>query len=107
MIRLTLDNSSKPEISIAEEIKYLSQYLELEKMRTGNKFNFSINVSEEILHDHHRISPMVLQPFVENSIRHGILYRNDSSGHISIEIIQYEKDWHSLWQRKKFPYELR
>jgi len=91
LIRLTLDNSSKPEISIAEEIKYLSQYLELEKMRTGNKFNFSINVSEEILHDHHRISPMVLQPFVENSIRHGILYRNDSSGHISIEIIQYEK----------------
>jgi sensor histidine kinase YesM len=51
LIRLTLDNSSKHEISIAEEIKYLAQYLELEKMRTGNKFNFSINVPEEILHD--------------------------------------------------------
>jgi hypothetical protein len=91
LIRLTLDNSSKPEISIAEEITYLSQYLELEKMRTGNKFNFSINVPEEILHNGHGISPMVLQPFVENSIRHGILYRTDPGGQIKIEVIQYEK----------------
>ena len=91
LIRLTLDNSSKHEISIAEEIKYLAQYLELEKMRTDNKFNFSINVPEEILHDGYSISPMVLQPFVENSIRHGILYRTDSKGHIKIEVIQYEK----------------
>ena len=91
LIRLTLDNSSKPEISIAEEIKYLSQYLELEKMRTGNKFHFSINVPEEILHDSYSISPMILQPFVENSIRHGILYRTDSDGHIKIEVLPYEK----------------
>ncbi len=91
LIRLTLDNSSKPEISIAEEIKYLSQYLELEKIRTGNKFNFSINVPAEILHDGYSISPMVLQPFVENSIRHGILFRTDSDGHIKIEVMQYEK----------------
>jgi LytS/YehU family sensor histidine kinase len=34
---------------------------------------------------------MILQPFVENSIRHGIRYRNDSNGHIKIEVIQYEK----------------
>ena len=91
LIRLTLDNSSKPEISIDEEIKYLSQYLELEKMRTGNKFNYSINVAEKILHNDHSISPMVLQPFVENSIRHGMRYRNDSNGHIKVEITQYEK----------------
>jgi ligand-binding sensor domain-containing protein len=91
LIRLTLDNSSKPEISIEEEIKYLSQYLELEKMRTGNKFNYSINVPENIVHNDHSIPPMILQPFVENSIRHGILYRNDSNGHIKIEAIQHEK----------------
>lgn len=91
LIRLTLDNSSKPEISIAEEIKYLSQYLELEKMRTDNKFSYSVNIPEEILQDGYSISPMVLQPFVENSIRHGIRYRNDSKGHIKIEVTHYEK----------------
>jgi hypothetical protein len=91
LIRLTLDNSSKPEISIDEEIQYLSQYLELEKMRTGNKFRYSIDVPETILRNDYSISPMVLQPFVENSIRHGLRYRNDSNGHIKIEIISYEK----------------
>src|SRR4030095_625628 len=91
LIRLTLDNSSKPEISIEEEIKYLSQYLEMEKMRTGNKFNYSIHVPDEIFYNGQSISPMILQPFVENSIRHGIRYRDDSNGHIKIEVIQYEK----------------
>lgn len=91
LIRQTLDNSSKPEISIEEEIKYLSQYLELEKMRTGNGFSYSISISDETVHNGHTISPMVLQPFVENSIRHGIRYRNDSNGHIKIEVIEYEK----------------
>jgi hypothetical protein len=91
LIRLTLDNSSKQEISIEEEIKYLSQYLEIEKMRTGNKFNYSIHVPEEIFYGGQSISPMILQPFVENSIRHGIRYRNDSNGHIKIEVDQYEK----------------
>ena len=60
-------------------------------MRTGNKFSYSINIPEEILHNDHSISPMVLQPFVENSIRHGIRYRNDSNGHVKIEIVSYEK----------------
>jgi len=91
LIRLTLDNSSKPEIPIAEEIKHLSQYLELEKMRTDNKFLYSISIPEEILQDDYSISPMVLQPFVENSIRHGIRYRNDSNGHIKIVVTHYEK----------------
>ena len=91
LIRLTLDNSSKQEISIEEEIKYLSQYLEMEKMRMGNKFNYSIHVDEKVLYNGQGISPMILQPFVENCIRHGIRYRNDSNGHIKIEVIQYEK----------------
>jgi hypothetical protein len=88
LIRLTLDNSSRSEIPIEEEIEYLSQYLELEKMRSGHQFTYSINACEKIVHDGYNISPMVLQPFVENSIRHGIRYRNDANGHIKIDIAQ-------------------
>ena len=69
----------------------MSQYLEMEKMRTDNKFNYSIHVPEEIFKSSHSISPMILQPFIENSIRHGIRYRHDSNGHIKIQVVQYEK----------------
>ena len=91
LIRLTLDNSSKSEISIDEEVDYLSQYLELEKIRQADKFSYSINIMPGILHNGYTISPMLLQPFVENSIRHGIRYRNDSDGHIKIDITEYEE----------------
>lgn len=91
LIRLTLDNSSKSEISIEEEVNYLSQYLELEKMRQDDKFSYSITVAPDILQNGYTISPMLLQPFVENSIRHGIRYRSDSDGHIKIDITGYEK----------------
>jgi hypothetical protein len=90
LIRLTLDNSSKATISIEEEVKYLSQYLELEKMRTDDKFSYSINIQDNIRENNYNISPMLLQPFVENSIRHGIRYRKDFNGHIDIKIRQYE-----------------
>ena len=91
LIRLTLDNSSKSEISIDEEVDYLSQYLELEKIRQADKFSYSINIMPGILHNGYTISPMLLQPFVENSIRHGIRYRSDSDGHIKIDITEYEE----------------
>lgn len=90
LIRLTLENSSKSEISIDEEVDYLSQYLELEKIRQSDKFSYSINVMPGILHNGYTISPMLLQPFVENCIRHGIRYRNDSAGHIKIDITKHE-----------------
>jgi hypothetical protein len=91
LIRQTLDNSSKSEISIDEEVDYLSQYLELEKIRQADKFSYSINVMPGILYNGYTISPMLLQPFVENSIRHGIRYRSDSDGHIKIDIAEYEE----------------
>ncbi len=91
LIRQTLDNSSKSVISIEEEINYLSQYLELERMRQSEKFSYSINVPSAVLHNGYTVSPMLLQPFVENSIRHGIRYHDDSAGHIKIDITEYAK----------------
>jgi len=91
LIRLTLDNSAKQVVTISEEIDYLSQYLELESMRTSGKFTYSVKVDPEVLKNGYTISPMLLQPFIENSIRHGIPYRNDSDGHISISIEEYDK----------------
>jgi ligand-binding sensor domain-containing protein/two-component sensor histidine kinase len=88
LIRQTLDFSSRQEINLAEDLQYLSTYLELEKTRMENKFEYNICVEDGIVLNDYRIPPMILQPYVENSIRHGIGYRKDKHGKIVIKIFR-------------------
>lgn len=85
LIRQTLDNSEKSTISITNEIKYLKRYLELEMMRFGHSFSYNIDVDPEIDTDMVSIPTMILQPYIENSIRHGIRYKETGDGRIDIE----------------------
>jgi hypothetical protein len=88
LIRSTLDNSSKKTISIEDEIKYLSNYLTIEQYRFENKFDYNIYIDERInLYDNH-IPPMLLQPYVENAIRHGINNKKEGIGLIQINILK-------------------
>lgn len=84
LIRQTLDNSEKSTITITNEIKYLKRYLELEMMRFGHSFSYSIDIDPEIDADMVHIPTMILQPFIENSIRHGIRYKENGGGRIDI-----------------------
>jgi LytS/YehU family sensor histidine kinase len=84
LIRLTLDISSKTKISVYEEISYLATYLELEKTKFEDKFSYSVVVSPDIDTSDWFIPPMILQPYVENSIRHGVRYRHDKEGYIRV-----------------------
>ncbi|MGY0041416.1 sensor histidine kinase [Pedobacter sp. NJ-S-72] len=85
LIRKNLDICTKSFISIEEEIEYLSLYLTLEKKRFGEKFNYTIHVSEEIDQDETMIPSMILQPYIENAIWHGLMPKEDG-GKISIVI---------------------
>lgn len=71
LIRQTLDNSTKNLISLSDEKKYLTSYLSLEKRRIMN-LTYSIVITPDIDQDEIFFPPMLLQPFVENSILHGI-----------------------------------
>jgi ligand-binding sensor domain-containing protein len=86
LIRQTLDFSSKPLVHLQDEIGYLQTYLELEKNRLEEKFNYEVEVSEELRNEDYYIPPMVLQPFLENSLRHGIRYRKDNEGRVKIRV---------------------
>ncbi|MFL5810313.1 MAG: histidine kinase, partial [Flavisolibacter sp.] len=86
LIRQTLEFSTKQEVSVAEELSYLTTYLSLEKARMENKFHYEIIVNDNLSTQDHFIPPMILQPFVENSVRHGIGFRKDELGKISITI---------------------
>lgn len=84
LIRETLENSSFRRISLDREIEFLTKYLELEKMRFGEKFNFKIEHDHSLELEMIKIPVMLLQPYVENALRHGIRYRNDNLGLVEI-----------------------
>ena len=86
LIRKTLDFSSKAEVSLAEELDYLTNYLELEKTRLENAFSWSVFIDPDLHVSEYFIPPMILQPFVENSVRHGLRYRKDKEGKVTVTV---------------------
>ena len=75
LTRQILEVSGKKQITIATEIDILTKYLDLEKMRFAKDFEYTISTSEAIDEDYHKLPPMLLQPFIENSIKHGLMHK--------------------------------
>jgi ligand-binding sensor domain-containing protein len=92
LIRLTLNISMQPKITLHDEINYLSTYLELEKTRLESKFDYAVEVAEGIDTASCFIPAMILQPHVENSIRHGVNNRHDKQGLVQVKF-HTEKDY--------------
>ncbi len=76
LTRQILNVSGKKQILLSTEIDILTKYLELEKMRFKTDFEYKITNSETIDEDYHEIPPMLIQPFIENSIKHGLLHKS-------------------------------
>jgi LytS/YehU family sensor histidine kinase len=72
LMRLILENAREEYIPLQNEIDMLENYLELEKLSRNNIFEFNININESINCETTEIPPMMIQPFVENAIIHGI-----------------------------------
>lgn len=87
---MNLDISSKKFISLDEEVNYLELYMSLENVRFDEKFSYEIDIDPDIDRDETMLPAMLLQPFVENAIWHGILPKK-GHGNIYVRIIK-EKD---------------
>lgn len=87
LIRLTLHHSAQSYISLSDEINYLSNYLSLEKLRFKEKMDYSIETDPALDTKTTFIPPMLIQPYVENSIRHGLRPQTDGKGHIKIQLL--------------------
>ncbi len=72
LMRTILGNSSKKYISLSEEARFLNIYLELEGLRFFHKFAFSIFISDSVNEELNNLPPMILQPYLENAILHGL-----------------------------------
>lgn len=80
LIRKTLDLSGEQYISFGEEIAYLRDYIQMECLRFGDKFTWQIDVAEDLDTFDIQVPPMLLQPIIENAIRHGLRNLEDKAG---------------------------
>jgi LytS/YehU family sensor histidine kinase len=89
-MRQILDNSTKAEITLEEEINTLENYLLIEQFCNGGRFEYSVEIDENMESDFINIPPMLIQPFVENSIKHGMKGKTDEDdkGQINLKFVE-------------------
>ncbi|UFH57192.1 histidine kinase [Spirosoma sp. KNUC1025] len=89
LIRLVLENSRSELVPLQSELEALQLYIELEAMRFKQKVQFSIHVAPRIDQRFLCIPPLLLQPYVENAIWHGLMHKSEG-GTVSVEVSQPE-----------------
>ena len=80
-LRLTLETSDTPEIALAEELEFVRRYLEIEQIRFGSRLRVTINAEPDTMAG--MVPALVLQPLVENAVKHGVLTVEDG-GSVSV-----------------------
>lgn len=91
LIRLVLENSRSKLVSLQNELEALRLYIELEAMRFKKKVQFSIRVAPTVNQQYLRIPPLLLQPYVENAIWHGLMHKAEG-GTVTVEVSQLEEN---------------
>lgn len=85
LMRMALENSGHKEISLDEDLKFIELYLQVESKRLPGRFSYTIDVENGLDTENTLVPPLMLQPFIENSIWHGFISKG-SEGHLLIEI---------------------
>lgn len=88
LMRGTLENSREDRVTIEQEVKTLESYLALEKFSRGDSFDYEIKIADDIDTEEDNIPPMMIQPFVENAIVHGVAHI-ESGGRI---IVNFDRE---------------
>ncbi|MBD2755682.1 sensor histidine kinase [Spirosoma validum] len=91
LIRLVLENSKSERVTLANELETLRLYIEMEAMRFPNKLHYQIQIDKEIDPESIQLPPLLLQPFVENAIWHGLMHK-DEGGTVRIVVQQPQEN---------------
>lgn len=91
LVRLILQNSQAALITLESELESLQLYLELEAVRFDDEFEYKIKVDEELDVEVIKVPPLIIQPYAENAIWHGLMHKKEK-GHLEIEIYQQDDD---------------
>ncbi len=86
LMRQILENSREEYITLSAEIRALKNYLELQQLRYNNSFGYELIIDPDIDPDKLLVPPLIAQPFVENAIEHGMIYRIEN-GKVKIKVV--------------------
>lgn len=86
LMRRVLDNSAESKITLSKELEALELYMELEQLRFEDQFEFDLKVEEGIDTATTKIPTLLIQPFVENAIWHGLRLRKEKGGQLQIRL---------------------
>ena len=91
LMRAVLENSEEDFIPLEKEIELLKLYTKLEHFRFQDKFDYDIVIDDNVNVEEFQIPPMLLQPYIENAVWHGLRYKTEK-GKLNINITQVDKD---------------
>lgn len=87
LLRNILDSSRQNTVTLSKDVETLKLYIELEVLRNENKFKPIFNIDEKLLNNDYKVPPLIVQPFVENAILHGLKNKEGNDGVLKIDII--------------------
>jgi ligand-binding sensor domain-containing protein/putative methionine-R-sulfoxide reductase with GAF domain len=86
LIRSILENATNDTVDCWKDMETLQLYLELEALRFDNKFSYQVNIADEIMNGDYKVPPLVIQPFVENAIHHGLLNKIEHDKKLRVDV---------------------
>ena len=92
LTRLVLENSARPLVALDDDLTALKLYVDLETTRFNHSFRVEWNVDAEILEENPSVPPLLVQPFVENAILHGLRAKKGDDGLLKISLSRTEND---------------
>lgn len=90
LMRMVLESSHEDIISLHQEVNVIDLYLKLEQYRFRDKFDYDLSISNDIDKDTFMIPPMLIQPFIENAVWHGLRYKEEF-GKLRVNIDQQDE----------------
>jgi LytS/YehU family sensor histidine kinase len=79
-----LDNSKNDVVPFWKDWETMNLYLQLEQLRSNNSFSYTLRADDELLNGHYKIPPLIIQPYIENAIHHGLNPLTDRVGNLQI-----------------------
>ena len=96
LIRSILENATNNVVPCWKDMETLQLYLELEELRWDKKFSYQLVIADEILNGDYKVPPLVIQPFVENAIHHGLLNKIEGDKKLMIRVSVVNNHIHYL-----------